>query len=213
MKTKLALLSLVTGLAMALVAPLATAQASGGTKPKKPAAAASAKADPVQKRLDQFVSTYQLDAAQQAKVKAILTDEAAAIKALDADLDKAERKKQVDALRKETNAKIVALFTPAQLEIREQRRVADDNKKRLDQLIKDYQLDGAQQAKVKTILGEQAAARKAIDADDSLDKAARAKKVRALGTETGKKITALLTPEQLEIQKKLREERAARNKK
>ncbi|MDR1279267.1 MAG: hypothetical protein LBK99_00400 [Opitutaceae bacterium] len=134
MKTKLALLALVTGLAMALVAPLATAQTSDGSRPKKPAATATkAKADPIQKRLDQ--------------------------------------------------------------------------------LTKDYQLDEAQQAKVKTILAEQAAARKAIDADDSLDKAARAKKVRALGTETGKKITALLTPEQLEIQKKLREERAARNKK
>ncbi|AHF90595.1 hypothetical protein OPIT5_10675 [Opitutaceae bacterium TAV5] len=212
MKTKLALLSLVTGLAMALVAPLAPAQTSDGAKPKKPAAS-STRADPVQKRLDQFVSTYQPDAAQQAKVKTILTDEAAAIKALDADLDKAERKKQVDALRKETNAKIVALLTPAQLEIREQRRVADDNKKRLVQFTKDYQLDTAQQAKVKAILDEQAAARKTIDADDSLDKAARTKKVRALNNEANKKITALLTPEQLEIQKKLREEAAARNKK
>lgn len=89
---------------------------------------------------------------------------------------------------------------------------ASPEERRLQQLTKAYSLTPAQQEQTKALIAQQSADLAAVKADTSLDKKAQGQKNRAISAAFSKSFTAILTPEQQEIQKKLAAERAAKAK-
>ncbi|RRJ94921.1 hypothetical protein Ga0100231_011900 [Opitutaceae bacterium TAV4] len=89
---------------------------------------------------------------------------------------------------------------------------ASPEERRLAQFSKDYNLTPAQQEQTKALLAQQAADLAAVKADTTLDKKAQGQKTRAINATFSKGFTALLTPEQREVKKKLDAERAAKAK-
>ncbi|RRJ94922.1 hypothetical protein Ga0100231_011905 [Opitutaceae bacterium TAV4] len=112
MKTKYTLLAVLTGFALAISsAALRAGDDKPSGKPGKPPAGQSAEA-----RLEKLKTDLDLTDDQTTKIKAILFDEAAALKALrdDTSLDRKDKREKMMELRKTYREKTEAVLTAEQ---------------------------------------------------------------------------------------------------
>lgn len=134
MKSKFALIALLTGFAIAIAAPTVHAQDTGS---KKPAATKSAKPklSKEEQSLARLTKTYNLTADQQVKVKALLDEQSAALAAAKADTgaDAKAQGQKIKAINNKFNKDLNALLTPEQLEQKKkaeaERRAAREKEK------------------------------------------------------------------------------------
>ena len=151
-----------------------------------------------------------LTAEQQAQLKPILEQRAAQFRAVvqDQTLNREQKHAKLKPVREATQSQIAAVLTDEQkqklaqagprMERRQHGRRAMNPERVVQQLSRRLDLTTEQQALVKPLVEQQAAAVRAVVQDQSLTREQKREKIRPLLAQSREQLAAMLTPEQLE---------------